>query len=229
MAQNRPGGRTANVRSAVLQTTTELLVVAGLEGVDLAEIARRSGVGKSTLYRRWGTVSALVTDLLEDMAETSSPRPDTGSLAGDLLGIARLIQRTLADARQGRLFAAIIAAATCNPDTARALAGFYRTRIDEFAPTIVDGMARGEAPRGTDPADVIRYVSAPLYYRLLTGCGPPDDDDANRATEAALAAVAAGVFIRNPESMETSQEDAARPESGRQTRVTSTDGTEEPP
>ncbi|WP_123027978.1 TetR/AcrR family transcriptional regulator [Mycolicibacterium stellerae] len=195
MAPKRPGGRTANVRVAALDATADLLVKSGLEGVDLAEVARAAGVGKSTVYRRWGTVSALVTDLLADMAETSSPRPDTGSLAGDLGHIAALIQRTLADPRQGRLFAAIIAAATCSPDTATALAGFYRSRIDEFAGTVTDGIVRGEAPPGTDPADVIRYLSAPLYYRLLTGNGPPDAADAVRSTRAALAAVAAGVFV----------------------------------
>ena len=196
MAPTRPGGRTANVRAAVLGATADLLVDAGLEGVDLSEVARRAGVSKSTLYRRWGTVSALVTDLLADMAETSSPRPVTGSFAGDLLSIAQLIQRTLADPRQGRLFAAIIAAATCNPDTASALAGFYRTRLDEYAPTITDGIVGGHAPPDTDPADAIRYLSAPLYYRMLTGNGAPDEEDASRATRAALAAIAAGVFIR---------------------------------
>lgn len=211
MAATRPGGRTAHVRAAVLEATADLLVVGGFEGVELTEVARRSGASKSTLYRRWGTVSALVADLLADMAETSSPRPATGSLTEDLLSIARLIQRTLADARQGRLFAAIIAAATCNPDTADALAGFYQTRISEFAPTIADGIARGDAPHGTDPADVIRYLSAPLYYRMLTGNGAPDIDDANRATKATLAAIAAGVFIRNLDQTDTSREDAQRP------------------
>ncbi len=194
MAPKRPGGRTASVRSAVLDATADLLVESGLEGVDLAEVALRAGVGKSTVYRRWGTVSALVADLLADMAETSLPRPHTGSLAGDLHGVAGLIQRTLADRRQGRLFAAIIAAATCNPDTAAALAGFYRGRLDEFAGIVTDGIARGEAPAGTDADDVVRYLSAPLYYRLLTGNGPPDTGDADRSTRAVLAAIAAGVF-----------------------------------
>lgn len=178
----------------MLDATADLLVESGLEGVDLAEVARRACVGKSTVYRRWGSVSALVTDLLADMAETSLPRPDTGSLAGDLRSIAGLIQRTLADPRQGRLFAAIIAAATCSPDTATALAGFYRSRLSELAGTVTDGIARGEAPPDTDPADVLRYLSAPLYHRLLTGNGPPEVDDAVRSTRAALAAVAAGVF-----------------------------------
>ena len=194
MTPIRPGGRAANVRAAVLSATADQLIESGLESVDLAEVARRAGVGKSTVYRRWGTVSALVTDLLADMAETSLPRPDTGSLAEDFRSIANLIQRTLADRRQGPLLAAIIAAATCSPDTARALATFYSVRLKEFAGTVTDGIARGEAPPGTDPSDAIRYLSAPLAYRLLPGHGAPDDRDANRAARAALAAIAAGVF-----------------------------------
>jgi AcrR family transcriptional regulator len=194
MAQTRPGGRTANVRSAVLDATADLLVESGLENVELSAVAQRAGVGKSTVYRRWGTVTALVADLLVEMASTSAKRPATGSLEGDLLAIARLIQRTLADRRQGRLFAAIIAAATCNRHTADALADFYDARIEEFRPVVVDGITRGEAPPGTDPADVIRYLSAPLYYRMLTGNGVPRKEDATVATKAAMAAIAAGVF-----------------------------------
>jgi AcrR family transcriptional regulator len=195
MAQTRPGGRTANVRSAVLDATADLLVESGLENVELSAVAQRAGVGKSTVYRRWGTVTALVADLLVEMASTSAKRPATGSLEGDLLAIAKLIQRTLADPRQGRLFAAIIAAATCNRHTADALADFYDARIEEFRPVVVDGITRGEAPPGTDPADVIRYLSAPLYYRMLTGNGVPRKEDATVATKAAMAAIAAGIFV----------------------------------
>jgi AcrR family transcriptional regulator len=195
MAQTRPGGRTANVRSAVLDATADLLVESGLENVELSAVAQRAGVGKSTVYRRWGTVTALVADLLVEMASTSAKRPATGSLEGDLLAIAKLIQRTLADPRQGRLFAAIIAAATCNRHTADALADFYDARIEEFRPVVVDGIIRGEAPPGTDPADVIRYLSAPLYYRMLTGNGVPRKEDATVATKAAMAAIAAGIFV----------------------------------
>ncbi len=190
----RPGGRTAAVRSAVLTSTADLLIEKGLVGLELTAVADRAGVGKSTVYRRWGTVSALVDDLLADMAETSRPRPTTGSLRDDLVSVARLIQRTLADRRQGSLFKAILAAGTCDARTAEALAGFYQVRIDEMAPIILDAIERGEAPRGTDPAAVIRYVSAPLYYSLLTDTEPLRRADADRAAAAALAAVTAGVF-----------------------------------
>lgn len=182
------------MRSAVLTSTADMLIEKGLVGLELTAVADRAGVGKSTVYRRWGTVSALVDDLLADMAETSRPRPTTGSLRDDLVSVARLIQRTLADRRQGSLFKAILAAGTCDARTAEALAGFYQVRIDEMAPIILDAIERGEAPRGTDPAAVIRYVSAPLYYSLLTDTEPLRRADADRAAAAALAAVTAGVF-----------------------------------
>lgn len=193
---SRPGGRTAAVRDAVLAATGDLLVERGLEGVELTEVAQRAGVGKSTVYRRWGTVPALVADLLLDMAQTSSPRARTGALRGDLLANANLIRRTLDDPRQGRLFKAIIAAATCDEDAAEALEGFYTARLDELAPVVADAIDRGEAPPGTDPAEVIRYLSAPLYYRFLTTTQRLTRRDAERSVDAALAAVQAGVFVR---------------------------------
>lgn len=195
-ASIRPGGRTAAVRDAVLRAAADLLVEGGLEGIELTAVAQRAGVGKSTVYRRWGSVPGLVADLLVDMADTSSPRPSTGSLRTDLLTTAKRIRRTLADERQGRLFKAIIAAATCDALTAKALADFYRTRVDEVSPVVVDAVARGEAPPGTDPAEVIRQVSAPLYYRFLTDTKPLTLADAERAAAVTMAAIEAGVFAK---------------------------------
>jgi AcrR family transcriptional regulator len=194
-ASTRPGGRTAAVRDAVLRAASDLLIEDGLEGIELTAVAQRAGVGKSTVYRRWGSVPALVADLLVDMADTSSPRPTTGALRTDLLAQAKLIRRTLTDGRQGRLFKAIIAAATCDAVTAKALADFYRKRIDEVSPVLVDAVARGEAPPGTDPAEVIRQLSAPLYYRFVTDTTPLTTADAERAVAVTMAAVEAGVFV----------------------------------
>jgi AcrR family transcriptional regulator len=195
-ASTRPGGRTAAVRDAVLRAAADLLVEDGLEGIELTAVAQRAGVGKSTVYRRWGSVPGLVADLLVDMADTSSPRPSTGALRSDLLTQARLIRRTLIDDRQGRLFKAIIAAATCDAVTANALADFYRNRIDEVSPVVVEAVARGEAPQGTDPSEVIRQLSAPLYYRFLTDTRPLTTADVERAVAVTMAAVDAGVFVK---------------------------------
>src|SRR5215218_5226592 len=106
----RPGGRTARVRTVVLRAAGDVLAEEGFAHLDLADVARRAEVGKTTVYRRWGTVTALVADLLGDMAEQSLPRADTGSVLGDLRANADLVRRTLADPRQGALFRAVIAA-----------------------------------------------------------------------------------------------------------------------
>lgn len=190
----RPGGRTAKVRAAVLRAAGDALAQDGFDRLDLAEIARRAGVGKTTVYRRWGTVPGLVADLLSEMAEDSSPHTDTGSLLGDLTAQARLVQSTLDDARQGPLFKALITAAACNRQTADALHRFYRIRTDEWAPCVTAAIDRGEVPPGTDPHEVVRAVSAPLYYRLLIDGTPIDQPAADRAAKAAATAAEAGAF-----------------------------------
>jgi Tetracyclin repressor-like, C-terminal domain len=106
------------------------------------------------------------------------------------------VRRTLTDPRQGRLFKAIIAAATCDERTADALATFYDRRIAEWSGCVVDAVTRGQAPAGTDAAAVIRHVSAPLYYQFLTSTRPLTARDAGRAVDAAMAAISAGVFVR---------------------------------
>ncbi|MEK6463739.1 TetR-like C-terminal domain-containing protein [Pseudonocardia alni] len=129
------------------------------------------------------------------MIETSAPRADTGSLDGDLLANAELVRSTLADPRQGPLLTALVCAAVDDAGTARALRGFYDARTAVWEPCVTDAVARGELPAGTDPAGVVRAVSAPLYHQLLTRGTRPDTADAHRAAAATAAAARAGVFV----------------------------------
>ncbi|MEV5743683.1 TetR/AcrR family transcriptional regulator [Microbispora rosea] len=191
----RPGGRTARVREAVLEAAADTLAEKGFDGLDLGEIARIAGVGKTTLYRRWGTPGALAADLLQDMAERSLPRSRNGDIDQDLRDNAHLVLKTLTDPRQGRLFKALIAASLCNEQAAQALRRFYAVRIDEWAGCVTDAIGRGELPPGSDPRRVIAMVSAPLYYALLNTGEPLDEAAADRAAAAALAAARAGALI----------------------------------
>lgn len=191
----RPGGRTARVRESVLRAAGDALAEHGFDRLDLADVARRAEVGKTTVYRRWSTTTGLIADLLDDMAEQSSPRARTGSLAEDLRVNARLVLSTLTDPRQGALFRSVIAAATCDARTAQALHRFYAVRIKEWAGCVTEAVERGEAPAGTDPGEVIRAVSAPLYYRLLVSGDPLDAAAADRAADAAVVAAKAGTYV----------------------------------
>ncbi|WP_040813523.1 TetR/AcrR family transcriptional regulator [Nocardia concava] len=190
----RPGGRTARVREAVLRAAGDLLAESGYATLDLAEVAARAEVGKTTVYRRWRTPAGLVADLLVEMAETSLPHSDTGTLRGDLLENARLVGKTLSDPRQGRLFRAVIAAATSDDTAATALRAFYATRLAEWSPCVEAAIARGEVPPGTDSRAVLSAVSAPLYYRLLASGDPVDAAAISAAAEAAALAAEQGVF-----------------------------------
>ncbi|MFF8842609.1 TetR/AcrR family transcriptional regulator [Streptomyces sp. NPDC015127] len=191
----RPGGRTAKVRAAVLEATRDALVDDGFHALNLDRIAAAAGVGKTTVYRRWGSSVGLVADLLRDMAEQSLPAADTGSLEGDLRANAHLVLDTLRDARMGPVFAAVIAAAACDEECAQALHGFYATRLRTWAAVVERAAARGEIPADTDPLEVLRAVSAPLYYRFAVSREPLSAPDADRAARAALECARAGIFV----------------------------------
>ncbi|GAB2542265.1 TetR/AcrR family transcriptional regulator [Nocardia heshunensis] len=190
----RPGGRTARVRESVLRAAGDLLVERGFATLDLGEVAARAEVGKTTVYRRWRNPAGLVADLLAEMAETSLPHSDTGTLRGDLLENARLVGTTLTDPRQGRLFRAVIAAATSDDTAAAALRTFYDTRLREWSPCVEAAITRGEIPPETDPRAVLSAVSAPLYYRLLASGDPVDEAAITTAAAAAALAAEQGVF-----------------------------------
>jgi AcrR family transcriptional regulator len=193
----RPGGRTAKVRAAVLQATQDELVERGFHGLTMEQVATRAGIGKTTIYRRWSTPAGLVTDLMTELAEQSSPPPDTGSLQGDLEANAINVLGAINDPHLGATFQAVIAAATSDEGAAGALRAFYGRRIAEWAKVADVAVARGDLPEGTDGEELIKAVSAPLYYRLVVTREPVDRTTAVRAAARALIAARAGAFVRD--------------------------------
>ncbi|MDA2805772.1 TetR/AcrR family transcriptional regulator [Nocardiopsis suaedae] len=192
----RPGGRTARTRAAALRAAADILVEKGFAGLDLAEVAGRAKVGRTTVYRRWGSAAGLVVDLLADLPVPPLPDEAADTFEGDLRANALTVRERLADARQGPLFKAVVAAATCDARAAEALRRFHRVRVAEWGPCVTRAAERGEVPHGTDPGEVALAVSAPLYQRLLAGLGPVDEAAADRSARAAAAAARAGAYVR---------------------------------
>src|SRR5579875_2521841 len=83
----RPGGRTARTRTAVLAATLAELAERGYAELTVEQIAQRSGVHKTTVYRRWGGVDGLLVDALGEASADDWTAPDTGTLLGDLTAI----------------------------------------------------------------------------------------------------------------------------------------------
>ena len=76
----RPGGRSADVRARVFGAVREALEGGDPAALTIEEVARRSGVHKATIYRRWLSTAGLVADLLVALTPVETPLPDTGDL-----------------------------------------------------------------------------------------------------------------------------------------------------
>ncbi|WP_280233007.1 TetR/AcrR family transcriptional regulator [Nocardia cyriacigeorgica] len=192
--QKRPGGRSARVRDAVREATLAELVEHGYAGLTMDNVANRSGVHKTTVYRRWTDPEGLIADALDLAATEPWPLPDTGSIEEDLRAITELVRTGFADPAQGPVSTAFIAAAMQNPAAATALNAFFTARHDQSADVVRRAVARGELPAQVDAEAVIRCAVAPLYYRLFISHEPVTEDDAANAARAAIAAARAGAL-----------------------------------
>jgi AcrR family transcriptional regulator len=190
----RPGGRTARTRAAVLDATLAELVDRGYEGMSVESVAGRAGVHKTTVYRRWGSKERLVAEALEAAAESRIGTPDTGDVEGDLRALARAVRATLSGREGAAAVYALVSGARVSPEVGRITRRFWATRMAHAGPIVERAVERGQLRQGTRTAEVIEYLAAPLYYRLLVRGEPPTEADADLAAAVALAAARAGVF-----------------------------------
>lgn len=194
---SRPGGRTARTRAAVRDAVLTGLAEHGYPGLTVEYVADRSGVHKTTLYRRWGGVDGLIADTLDLAGEDSWTPPDTGSLEGDLRALALEVVDSFTDPAAAASGSAFIAAAFRSDRAARALRAYYTERFARCEAVVDRAVERGELPAPRSDIDggaLVRAVSAPLFLRLFVTREPVDADTADQAAAEALAAARAGVF-----------------------------------
>ncbi|MEU8638825.1 TetR/AcrR family transcriptional regulator [Amycolatopsis sp. NPDC048633] len=190
----RPGGRTERTRLAALNATLELLGERGYAELTVEAVAERSGVHKTTLYRRWESAEGLVAAALLMGTEQEWTAPDTGSLEGDLRGINLELVHYFTSPGERELPTASISAAFLSPRAADALQEFYVDRHARSAVVVDRAVERGEVPPGTDAVEVVRVACGPIFYRLFVSREGVTPADADLAAKAAAAAAKAGVF-----------------------------------
>jgi AcrR family transcriptional regulator len=190
----RPGGRTERTRLAALNATLELLGERGYAELTVEAVAERSGVHKTTLYRRWESAEGLVAAALLMGTEQEWAAPDTGSLEGDLRAINLELVRYFTTPGERELPTASISAAFLSARAADALQEFYVDRHARSAAAVHRAIERGEVPPGTDAVEVVRVACGPIFYRLFVSREGVTPGDADVAARAAAAAAKAGVF-----------------------------------
>lgn len=184
--QQRTGGRSARVREAVLHATVEVVAEAGYAGLSFEEVARRSGVHKTTLYRRWPTTAALVLDALLERSAEAVPVPDSGSVREDLRRFVRAIAANITSPLGG----AVVATLVREPLDEPMVHEFWRTRFALAAEIVQRGIDRGELRADVDRDLVVELLVAPLYLRLLVTREPVTRRYADRVVGLALAGAA---------------------------------------
>ncbi|MBM0126497.1 TetR/AcrR family transcriptional regulator [Pimelobacter simplex] len=165
--RRRPGGRSADVRERVRQATLDLLGEVGYEHLQLTEVAARSGVNKTTVYRRWPAKPQLVADLLTDLADEQVPTPDTGTLAGDLEAMLVQVTTVLELPPVRAVLRAVLTLADDDPEVDQLRRTFWDRQLDDAAVVVVRGRERGELAPDTDPRLFLERVFGPVYFRIL--------------------------------------------------------------
>ena len=190
----RPGGRSARVRRAVLDVVVELLEEGGVQAITIAEVAARSGVNASSIYRRWRGVDALILDAAQDLSLGAIDVADTGSLEGDLcattVSVAAFLRTDLGIAMARALI-------HVSPEVLERLCDwpqFWPTRLRRFEPVFARATARGEVADDVDRsviASIGEMIAAQTYFLTLFRREEVDDAAARRIVRRAL--VAAGL------------------------------------
>ena len=197
--RTRPAGRGPQVRTAVLAATLAELTETGYAALTVENVARRAGVHKTTIYRRWKDREGLVADAVGNLATGAKmPFPDTGDIDTDLLRLARMIVVFLTSPAGGTVAAASMSDAGRIPEVAGAKRRFFEALFRQAEPVVSSAIARGELPADTDPAELIRTLLAPIYLRLLVTAEPIDRTTADNAAKVALAAARAGALRSDP-------------------------------
>jgi len=163
----KPGARDERVvrsRATVLHATTELLFERGYAGTSIDEIARRSGVAKTTIYRHWPDRTALLRDACS-MIGTPLDRPDTGDLKGDVTAVLLNLASVLRSARWTAVLPSIIDAAERDPQMAAMYSQLQHGYSAVLQDLLAGAMADGGWSTDTDASALVAMLVGPLFYR----------------------------------------------------------------
>lgn len=136
----------------------------GVRRTTLTDVARRAGVSRPTVYRRWPDVTALVADLLTRELRTillNEEERAQDDRAGEAIR-ARLVRHAGGVARALATHPLFTRVVDSEPEllatyTFHRLGTSHRTALEVIEPTVVEGQADGSVRPG-DPAVLARTV-----------------------------------------------------------------------
>ena len=168
----RPGRpRSAAADSAIMQATLELLLDTGYRGLTMEQVRARAGVGKATLYRRYGSKEELVAAAVRHLNQ-EIPVPDTGTVRDDILAVAGSVLAAAARVRAATFVPRMLAESAGDPEMHKI---FYENLVAPrravMAAVLRRGVERGELRPDLDVELAVDLIGGPWVYRLLISGG----------------------------------------------------------
>jgi len=161
------------VRQAVLDAAFAELDERGYADFSIDAVARRSGVHKTTIYRRWPTKSDLILAAISNIVPSGDP-PDTGTMAGDMAALAETQRRRLAGSGLSGIVPRVLAESMGDPELHR---DFVDRVVDPFRAMlrlfIERGIDRGELRPDLEVEPLVDLLHAMPIYRILMSRGDP--------------------------------------------------------
>ncbi|MFG2997177.1 TetR/AcrR family transcriptional regulator [Streptomyces sp. NPDC048340] len=170
-ARRAPAGAAVlreDVTEAIRSAVVAELAAVGFSRMSIEGVARRAGVGKTAVYRRWKSKLHLVLDLVGAFAADGLPVPATGSLHGDVRALLEVMSHVLRHPVAAAVIPDLLVEAARNPEIAEAVRGALLDGQRRMAEGIVaDAVSRGELPDGINADHALDLAIGPLYWRQV--------------------------------------------------------------
>lgn len=177
---------------AILRTTVELIAEHGVSGVTVDTVAAMAGVGKATIYRRWGSRARLVHAAIQGV-QRPLVEPDTGSLRDDLVLLLRQLVAYLNRPDSGMVFTSFVDASARDPELQALRRETERQGRAVYERVIRRGIERGDLPADVDVQLLIDLLISPFVYRRVLAQSPVRPGDIVPLVDVVL-----GAFSRVP-------------------------------
>ena len=193
-AHHRGRQPSPETEEAILEATREILAKEGVQGLTIEGVAARSGVAKTTIYRRWRSKHDLALAVLIVMVEQQvQSSHDLGDTRAELIAFVNRAIKILNTTLMGRVMQGLVSDFAADPELAKAFREKVVTRrVEELTRILERAIQHGNIRRDADIDIANELLFGPVYYRLFLSGKPLNKDFAERAVDAFMAYARAG-------------------------------------
>jgi AcrR family transcriptional regulator len=182
--------RSEEARRKALTAAGDLIIERGVGALSIEEVASRSGVAKTTIYRHWPERASLIIDTVRSTFEHVGT-PDTGSLRADFEAYFNGMVRADLSGRIGQLMPCLIDAASRDVEIGTLLERLKDERERPVRTIVERAQARGELPADLDLRVVIGTIIGPLVFRKIVQRLPLDEAYVHACLDVAISGLQA--------------------------------------